>query len=79
MSERIKVTKIGKRFHARLFLNENLIDEMACDLKIDIGYICREMLVWFDKIGRSSDYSSFSRKRQNSKPLGKIWYKNQLE
>lgn len=42
--EEIKVTKINKRFHARLIVNGAIHDEMACSLKRDIGHICREML-----------------------------------
>lgn len=76
--EEIKITKINKRFHARLIINGAIHDEMACSFKRDIGHICREMLRWYDKMG-GSKWSSFSRKnRRNDTPIGKIWYRKDL-
>ena len=34
----IKVTKIGKLWHARLLENKRVIDESACTRKDDIGW-----------------------------------------
>jgi choline dehydrogenase-like flavoprotein len=73
----IKITRIGNRYHSRLFLDGKVIDEMACELKCDIGWICREMLRWFDKNGGVSRWAMDARKRQNHHQ-GRVWYKNQL-
>ena len=35
----IKVTTINGRHHARLIQGCNVLDEMACEAKEDIGYI----------------------------------------
>lgn len=77
----IKVTKIKNRWHARLWLDKKLIDEMACEDRMDIGWICREMLRWYDKLGGSSIYAKLARKRHNltPTPIGKVWYlKNKI-
>ena len=74
----IRVTKIDNRWHARLMENEIVHDEMACSIRSDIGWICREMLRWADKTGHSDDWTSSARKRQISSPKGKIWYQNKL-
>ena len=80
MSElKIKVTRIDKRYHSRLLMNDKVIDEMACQLKCDIGYISREMLRWFDKMGGHDDgFASGARRRHIKGHKGKIWYRNQL-
>lgn len=79
----VKVTKIGNRWHARLFFNGAVFDEMACKNRQDIGYICRTMLRWFDKTGGGSLFAERARHRLNTKqPFGHIdtiWYRNQLE
>lgn len=77
---KIKVTLINNRYHARLTQDDNLLDEMACAEKQDIGWICREMLKWQDKLGNSTPWTVSARERHNldPKPTGKIWYKNQL-
>lgn len=77
MNLSIKVTRINNRFHARLYQEDKVIDEMACELKCDIGWICREMLRWFDKNGGVSRWAMNARKRQDNHK-GSIWYKNQL-
>jgi len=70
----IKVTKIGNEWHARLFNEEGIvIDEYACKLKEDIGWICREMLRWQDKMGNTNDQTQFARIRQVLAPTGKVW------
>lgn len=79
----IKVTKLGKRWHARLFLNNKPYDEMACSDRRDIGMICREMLRWVDKTGWFSKHADRARHRQYeknnqtssiNKPHGRIWH-----
>ena len=78
----IKVVTINNRYHARLYKGEKVLDEMACEHKEDIGYICRTMLRWYDKMGGNSTFAKQARKRlnaQNCFPIGKIWYKNKLD
>lgn len=77
----IKVTRIGKRWHARLFHPDGrIIDEMACVLRDDIGWICREMLRWYDKAGwlPLSRHAMSARRRHNTPRNGQVWYRNQL-
>jgi hypothetical protein len=74
----IKVTKIGKRWHARLIDGNTILDEMACSLKEDIGWICREMLRWQDKMGNSNGWTSSARRRQTPKSAGKVWFQKAL-
>ena len=76
--EDIKVTKINKRFPARLIINGAIHDEMACSSKRDIGYICREMLRWYDKSGGSKWSSSSRKNRGIDTPINKIWYRKDL-
>lgn len=79
ISTEIKVTRINNRYHARLFINGNLYDEMACQYRSDIGWICREMLRWADKNGFSNDHTSSARGRQDTQIThGKVWYRNRL-
>ena len=52
---------------------------MACISKLDIGWICREMLRWYDKNGGISKFAVAARKRQRGTPTDKIWYYNQLK
>jgi hypothetical protein len=74
----IKVTRINNRYHARLMKLDVVISEMACELRIDIGYICRQMMRWEDKMG-GDKFTSASRNRLNTHPdnslvpIGKIW------
>lgn len=85
MEPEIKVTKIKDRWHARLTYKGQVWDEMACDSRVDIGYICRIMMRWFDKCGGCSKVASDSRTRLNQKetnhrgPVGNIWYQNRLK
>lgn len=79
-----KVTRIGKRWHARLLMEDGTVfDEMACDHKEDIGFICYTMLRWYDKLGGCDPMADASRNRvtrkQQREPVGKIWYKGELE
>ena len=75
-----KVTKIGKHWHARLMhVDGRVIDEMACDSKENIGYICYVMLRWADKLGWNSPMAHAARQRQKmTHAKGKIWYKTHL-
>ena len=75
----VRVTKIKNRWHARLFYNEIVIDEMACDNKLNIGFICFTMLRWADKLGFVSPMAHAARQRQKAEAFdGKIWYRNAL-
>ena len=59
----IKVTKIRNRWHARLLDGSKILNEMACISKLDIGWICREMLRWYDKNGGISKFAVQARKK----------------
>lgn len=75
------VTRIGNRFHARLvdIRKGKHVDEMACELREDIGYICYQMLRWHCKLGGTSPMATAARQRQKYKaPTGKIWWSAQL-
>ena len=80
---KVKVTKIKDRWHARLYSQDKVYDEMACDRSEDISLICRTMMRWFDKASMHySKYASKARHRGNEKHrgfIGKIWYKNKLD
>ena len=78
----IKVTRIGKFWHARLFLNGKLYDEMACSNRMDLGKICRIMLRWLDKTGGGNKWTASARRRLNEDSPGfhgEILYRIQLE
>lgn len=78
---RTKVTKINKRYHVRLLENDLLINEMACKRKIDIGFCCKYMLRWYDKLGGDSKMASASRHRVHKVillPADKVWYEKDL-
>lgn len=75
----VKITRINDRWHARLMIGEKVCDEMACELKVDIGYICRTMLRWYDKTGGMSQFAHKSRFRKVHRgPVGEIWYQAKL-
>jgi len=75
----IEVTKVGNVWHSRLYYHDNLIDEMACAARMDIGWISREMLKWYDKgLGPVSTFASQARKRHTKPAAGKVWYRGQL-
>lgn len=73
----VKVTRIKNRWHARLIQDDKLLDEMACQCRQDIGYICRQMMRWFNKTGGVSQYAKKARDRMykpdNRGPVRKIW------
>jgi len=76
----IRVTRIKNRWHARMFYNGELRDEMACEYRQDVGMICKIMLRWYDKLGGTSKYADKARHRNKEGhrhkigPLGKVWY-----
>ena len=74
----VKVTRIADRWHARLWVDGAIVDHMACENKIDTGWICREMLRWHDKTGGESTFASRARDRQTPGPTGKVWYQGEL-
>lgn len=69
----IEVTKINNKFHCRLFRLDEVVDEVACELRLDIGYVCREMLRTIDK-GGGDDFTSAARNRHKSGSVGKIFW-----
>ena len=79
----IKVTRINNRYHARLInaTTQEVLDEMACQLRRDVGWISREMLRWYSKLGGQSQFAEAARDRQNNStiPVGKTWTRLQLE
>lgn len=81
MEPMIKVTKIKNRYHCRCYLGEEIVDEMACTQKEDIGVICNIMLRWLHKCSiHISDYTERARHSSvQREPIGKIWYKNELD
>lgn len=78
MTPKVKVTRIANRWHARLLINNKIFDEMACNTKCDIGWICREMLRWYQKLGGNSAFADAARKRQSGQPVGRIWWRKDL-
>jgi hypothetical protein len=75
----VKVTKINKRWHSRLLKNSKVLDEMACELQEDIGWICREMLRWHQKLGGISKFADVGRHKQKCNHKGTVWYKIKLD
>lgn len=75
----IKVTRIKNRYHSRLIAEGVAVREMACVNKCDIGWISREILRWYDKLGGVSKFAAAARVRQRGKPIGKVWYCKQLK
>lgn len=75
MDLEIKVTTINNKYHSRLYVNNDVYDEMACENKADIGWISREMLRWYSKCGGISAFAESARIRQiNTNPVGKVYY-----
>jgi hypothetical protein len=75
----VKVTRIGKRWHARLMQAGTVKDEAACELKADVSWICRELLRWHHKLGGISKFARAARHRQSGNPQGKIWIGADME
>jgi hypothetical protein len=80
-----KVTKINGRYHCRLLNKTKVVDEMACEERVDIGYCMRWMLRMHDKCGGVSLMADASRHRRdaeggwkNAEVVGKVWYPNQI-
>jgi hypothetical protein len=78
MEPEIKATRINNRWHSRLIENGKVLDEMACGLQEDIGWICRELLRWYSKMGGVSRFAESARKRQTGTHKGKVWYVPQI-
>ncbi len=77
----IKVTRINNNWHARLIVNDVVVDEIACENRVDVGWCCREMMKWADKMGRlSTEHTAAARRRHNfdNQPVGKIWYNTKI-
>ncbi len=72
-----KVTRIKDRWHTRLILikTDRVVDETACDTRLNIGYCCHTMLRWACKLGWDSPMAKASRKRHRQPAPGKIWYR----
>lgn len=74
-----KTTKINGRYHCRLMNSGIAINEMACELKEDIGFCIRYMMRMHDKCGGTSMMADSSRHRgKNLTATGKIWYPSQI-
>ncbi len=69
----IKVVSMGDRWVGTLTVDEQPFNRMACNLKQDIGWMCREMLRWYDKLGGDSAWARAARARQTDAPVGKVW------
>ena len=76
-----KVTLINNVYHCRVYDGDEVLDEMACKEKADIGFCMAEMLRWQNKLGSNSNMADKARDRMTKKstaPIGKIWHKNKL-
>ena len=69
----VVVTREGSRWVGVLSVNGKEYDRSACALKSDIGWMCREMLRWYDKLGGNSAWAKSARRRQRGNPTGKVW------
>ena len=74
----VSVTRMGSRWIGKLTVKGKIFDRMACALKRDIGWMCREMLRWYDKLGGTSEWAKSARRRQTISPVGKVWYRKDL-
>jgi hypothetical protein len=76
-----QVTRINNIYHARLMSNGKIFDEMTCQKKEHIGWICREMMRWYDKCGGTDLHASRARERHyNDGPLPEgVKYQVQIE
>jgi len=74
------VTRINNKYHIRLYKHDEVVSEMACASKLDIGFCCAELLRWYSKMGGVSKMAEASRNRckKTISPVGKIWYENEL-
>jgi len=70
---------MGKRWVGRLTVDGKEYNRMACALKSDIVWMCREMLRWYDKLGGDSAWARSARRRQGGGPSGKVWTRIALE
>ena len=62
----VKVTAMGsKKFHCRIYVNDQLNQEAVCFNRSDIGVTCRNMLRDEDKCGNISAFASAAREQLN--------------
>jgi hypothetical protein len=78
MNLSLKVTRIGNRWHARLLDDDKVLDEMACNSRLDLKFICKEILRRYNQCERLSRFFKAARKRQIQGPHGRVWYMTQL-
>ena len=71
-----KVTRINDRWHTRLLLIKTgeVVDEMACDTRRNIGYCCHTMLRMASKMGWGSPMADAARMRLSTPVPGRIWH-----
>ena len=62
-STEIKVSLIAGEYHVRLYANDKLVDEMACKNKSDLGWVSRDMMMWYSKMGGNSAHAESARDR----------------
>ena len=70
----INVTRHQNRWLVVLLNNGVEESRAMCALKRDIGWVSRELLRWFVKLGGVSAFASAARKRQTAGPVGKVWH-----
>lgn len=72
VEEEIKVTFIKGtgHWHCRLHVNGKLFAECEVERKDDIGWGCRELLRWKDKMGSDTDRTTAARRRQGNPERG---------
>jgi hypothetical protein len=65
MNEKVKVTHIGNKYHARYIVDGDTVLEYACNEKNDISIMCRAMLRFANELGYVSDLTRTARRRAN--------------
>ncbi len=73
----LSIKFIKDRYSAILYVNGKKHSGLACENKQDIGYICRDLLRWYSKLGGVSEWAESSRNSQRNRPgpIGKIFHK----
>ncbi|AAQ17778.1 hypothetical protein Aeh1ORF116c [Aeromonas phage Aeh1] len=75
-----KLTRINNKYHCRLYVNDKLYDEMACEFRLDVGLCFRIMMRWLDKTSGDNAHTTAVRRRMWDKEkyqhtsVGKLWY-----
>lgn len=72
-----KVTRLGSWYHCRLYVNDQLFMENACQERADIGLVCALQMRDVEKYyGRWNQHTMACRKRLNARltwaPLGRV-------